>query len=60
MDLLILVLVVCLVGGGVLWLLNYLAPPDPVRKAIVVLTVIVFILFVLRQLGVAIPNVLPR
>ncbi len=60
MDLLILVLVVCVIGAGVVFLLNYLAPPEPVRKAIIVLTVVVLILYVLRALGVGIPNVLPR
>lgn len=60
MDLLVLVLVVCVIGAGVMFLLNYLAPPEPVKKAIIVITVVVLILYILRALGVSLPNVLPR
>ena len=58
MDLLVLVLVVCAIGAGVMFLLRYLTPPEPVYKAIVVITVVVLILYVLTALGVTVPNVM--
>lgn len=60
MDLLILVAVVVLVGAGVMWLLSYLGAPEPLRKIIVIATIIILAIYFLRGIGVTLPNVLGR
>jgi hypothetical protein len=58
MDLVLLVLVLAIIGFLV-WLITTKIPMDPIVKmAIQILVIVVMILFVLRQLGVAIPNVM--
>lgn len=52
-------LVICLVGGLVYWVINFLAPPDPVRKiAVVVLVVVLVIALISLLAGVSGPRTL--
>ena len=58
MDLVVLVLVLAIIGFLV-WLITTKIPMDPMFKlAIQIIVVIVVIFFVLRQLGVVLPNVM--
>jgi len=59
MDLIMLVLMLALVGLAV-WLITTKIPMDPMfRLAIQVIVLIVMIFYVLRTLGVNVPNVMP-
>jgi hypothetical protein len=51
-GLLISVVVLALVVAVVLWLLAYLGAPDIVRKVVVVLAVLIFLLMLLDAFGV--------
>ena len=58
MDLILLVLVLCIIGF-VVWLLTTKIPMDPIfRTVIYVVVAIVLVLWVLRQFGSGIPNVI--
>lgn len=58
MDLLILVFVVAVVSYGVWWITTNLVKEPTLVKLIWFLTVVVLAIFVMRRLGIAIPNVI--
>lgn len=59
MDLIILVLGIAVLGFLV-WLITTKIPMDPIfRVAIYVIVAIVLVLFIVRQFGGAVPNVMP-
>lgn len=58
MDLLVLVLVVAAISFGVWWITTNWVKNPTLVQVIWFLTVIVLVLYVLRQLGIAIPNVI--
>lgn len=58
MDLIILVLVVAVVCYIVNWITTQLVTNPTVVRLVWFLTVLVLIFFVLRQLGIAVPNVI--
>ncbi len=58
MDLITLLLVVALAGFLVYLITEYIPMPAPFKTAIIVIAVIVMVLYVLRVLGVGLPNVL--
>lgn len=59
MDLIILVLGIAVLGFLV-WLITTKIPMDPIfRIAIYVIVTIVLLLFIVRQFGGAVPNVMP-
>lgn len=47
--LLTLVIIAC-VAGLVFWLINYIAPPDPIRKILVVVLVIFVVIWIIGLL----------
>lgn len=58
MDLIALVLVLALIGF-VIWILTtYIPMPPPIKTAIIVVTAIVMVIWLLGRIGLAIPNVL--
>lgn len=58
MDLIILVLVVAFICFAVNWITTNLVTQPTLVRLIWFLTVLVLVFFVLRQLGIAVPNVL--
>ena len=46
-NLLIALVVICLVGYLFYWLINYLAPPEPIKKVAVVVLVVVLVIALL-------------
>ena len=58
MDLIMLVLVIALVGFAIWAITTYIPMPPIFKTAIVVLTVIVLVLWLLKRLGAGLPNVL--
>lgn len=55
------VLIICLIGGLVYWVVNFLAPPEPVKKIAVVIVVVVCVVALISLLaGVRGPVVLLR
>ena len=58
MDLIMLVLVIALVGFAIWAITTYIPMPPIFKTAIVVLTVIVLVLWLLKRLGTGLPNVL--
>ncbi len=58
MDLITLLLVVALAGFLVYLITEYIPMPAPFKTVIIVIAVIVLIIYVLRVLGVSVPNVL--
>jgi hypothetical protein len=59
MDLIIIVLVIALVGALVWFITENLPMPPPFKIAIYIVCVIVLVLFLVRQFGGAVPNVMP-
>lgn len=60
MDLLIVLAVVVVVGGLAMWLINYFAVPNPLRKILTVAVIIILLLYFLSAVGFRLPNVLGR
>ena len=58
MDLIMLVLVIALVGFAIWAITTYIPMPPIFKTAIIVLTVIVLVLWLLKRLGTGLPNVL--
>ena len=58
MDLVILVLVVALIGWLVYWITTTIPMHPTLRTVIHIMVAVVLVLFILRRLGFAIPNVL--
>lgn len=56
-GLLVTLVVLCLVAYVFYWLINYLAPPEPIKKIAVVILVLVFVLVLISLLfgGVSVP-----
>ena len=53
LALLLYVVIICLVGYVIYWLINYLAPPDPIRKiAVVILVIVLVVVLISLLLGV--------
>lgn len=58
MDLILLVLVLAVVGF-VLWLITTKIPMDPIVKLVIqIVVVVVMVIWLLRHLGIVIPNVM--
>jgi len=58
MDLIILLLVIAVIGFLVYLIITYIPMPDIFKTAITILAVVFIIIFLIRSLGVAIPNVM--
>ncbi len=50
LSILLTLVVVACVAGLVFWLINYIAPPDPIRKICVVVLVVVVVLWLIAVL----------
>lgn len=58
MDLIVLILVIALIGFAVYAITTYIPMPPIFKTAIIVLTVIVMVLWLLERLGTHLPNVM--
>lgn len=54
------VVIICLIGYIAFWLVNYLAPPEPIRKVSVVIIVVLLLLVLLSLLFGVTPQGLSR
>lgn len=59
MDLIIVILAIALVGALVYFITTLIPMPEPFKIAIYIVCVVVLVLFLLRQFGGAVPNVMP-
>ena len=58
MDLIILIIVIALIGAVVYFVTTQIPMPEPFKIAIYIVCAIVLILFIVRQFGGAVPNVI--
>jgi Kef-type K+ transport system membrane component KefB len=54
-TLLVYIVVICLVAWLFYWLINYIGPPEPIKKIAVVILVVVFVIVLLYLLLGAVP-----
>lgn len=59
MDLIIIILAIALVGALVYFVTTQIPMPEPFKIAIYIVCAVVLVLFLIRQLGGAVPNVMP-
>jgi membrane-bound metal-dependent hydrolase YbcI (DUF457 family) len=59
-GLLISLLVLAVVAAVVVWLINYIAPPEPIRKLIIVAVVIICLIWFVAIIGGYAPPFVPH
>lgn len=59
MDLIIIILAIALVGALVYFITTQIPMPEPFKIAIYIVCAVVLVLFLVRQFGGAVPNVMP-
>ena len=60
LGLLISILILALICSVIFWLINFLGLPDPIRKIVIVLLVVIALIYVISMLGGYAPPLLPH
>ena len=59
LGLLISILILCVIFAVVFWLINFLGLPDPIRKIVIVILVVIALIYFISMLGGYAPTLLP-
>lgn len=60
LGLLLSLIIIALIASVAVWIINYIAPPEPIKKIIVVIIVVICLLYFISMIGGYVPPLLPH